>query len=278
MRNASGTDYLLFENGGTLSGHQISSDIEAMRRTCVSWGARSFLEQTLCIEWALPVATACVISQGRAGEMHGPMVLHSLQRQSMPKYWGLWEDGADLQTSGECSLTNFGTPGYNTAWKPRALSCFAYFLVFAIQGHSIWCLVDLDLFLDHPGSAPTLKVWGGPCSMCLREATGYTTCQKCHAQNSLPCRALCRALCRVPSFGWKRWKVQADLQFEDRRRPFLWVKIWHAPWQHDATGYRVHRRKQSCLGFNEATQSDCTWGVAKNGTSFKMVEHVLYSV
>ncbi|CAK9115743.1 unnamed protein product [Durusdinium trenchii] len=28
----------------------------------------------------------------------------------------LWEDGADLQTSAECcSLTNFGTPGYNTA-------------------------------------------------------------------------------------------------------------------------------------------------------------------
>ena len=34
---------------------------------------------------------------------------------------GLWEDGADLQTNGECcSLTNFGTPGYNTAWKPRS--------------------------------------------------------------------------------------------------------------------------------------------------------------
>ena len=36
------------------------------------------------------------------------------------KSWGLWEDGADLVNKGECcSLTNFGTPGYNTAWEAQ---------------------------------------------------------------------------------------------------------------------------------------------------------------
>ena len=232
----------------TLSGHQISSDIEAMRRRCERAASaevhEAFWNRLCASSGALPVATACVISQGRAGEMHGPMV-HQWSFIHLPKYAKVLRS-----VGGWCRPANqWGVLFLDKFWDARlqhsletksqelchALLTFWFSL---IQGHSIWCLDMLSGFRLVPGSS---WIWTNSqgagwalfhVSSFLGDGLYNLSKVPCSELAKL-CRALCRALGESGESG-ERYKQTYNLK--TGRRPFLWVKIWHAPWQHDATG------------------------------------------
>ena len=82
--------------------------------------------------------------------------------------------------------------------EPRALSCFAYFLVFAIQGHSIWCLDMLSGFRLVPGSS---WIWTNSqgAGWALFHVSSFLG-DGLYNLSKVPCSELaklCRALCRA---------------------------------------------------------------------------------